>query len=908
MGERIKFGWAGGVNLIVDPANIRPDQLADGKNCWPTLEGVLAKRHVVKSIGTLNGQTGGGSVVGHYPLTLFKPDPNSGYDYILNALSQANGLEILVAARVGENYFIPPGTSSSPWVSVQLVTAYPAGPSVMCNFDGRTLAVSGLEGFFQFYKDGDTWNFRRNSFAWPADTAGVTVAQAQIVPIQPKVCGSYRGRMVYGNLGPGYENCIILADRTPPVGWANVIEAPPWAIVGDDVLAANGRHLRFSSIQGETIRCVREVSMSSATQPLQTALLILTERSAIICTGETAESTAVVDSYSGYLADFQFAKVNYDCGIAGPYAICTGPNGTFWASGEEVYALYDGQPRPLPIGTNIRPALQSCPPNLQPFWHMAYTNGAVTLAVPTQDSSWETLLSIEHWRLDLRPPGGNDVAARPSGPSEARWYGPMDYSGLQALGGSGDDSVNNERGSLACCVVADRNKDGRPVLRGAWRGDRNVDADKGTFVISFDEVFGGRDIPYQEVAEGRTWTASEFVSVGQVVMPTPRARNGRLYAATTAGGNTGATEPTWPTTDGGTVVDGAVTWTELTGVDNARPPSHYGSTVEPVAMEPHFMEYSLGTNTQEKIFKRADISAHVSIRQLLWLDCALNGGNLQGWMGPCTIGGPSGIRTPANNELGTMLLGTSALAQEYQARTMRGAQGVDRELYPIYLPAAVRGRDIQPRLMEGSGFLVDETNDYIVWGSFNPSGATTLQLRQGQITHGYYPNANSLIAAILSVLNAQSTLTGFTTGANPWSSEGAFATDHPYMTQLAYAFSARTAGTVLGFVAGVDLDEDEAIDNSVLYYVNRSARLLAMLGYDTSDAYSTASTYFPILSSGFVCNLIGEQTSPLLVSTTRICGVQSIPYYRSAVVAISELEGEFHLKRGRPFSKSNRIS
>lgn len=54
---------------------------------------------------------------------------------------------------------------------------------------------------------------------------------------------------------------------------------------------------------------------------------------------------------------------------------------------------------------------------------------------------------------------------------------------------------------------------------------------------------------------------STAVSLLDTVIPT--TANGRMYRCTTAG-TTGAGEPTWPTTDGGTVTDGSAVWTEMT--------------------------------------------------------------------------------------------------------------------------------------------------------------------------------------------------------------------------------------------------------------------------------------------------------------------------------------------------------
>lgn len=55
------------------------------------------------------------------------------------------------------------------------------------------------------------------------------------------------------------------------------------------------------------------------------------------------------------------------------------------------------------------------------------------------------------------------------------------------------------------------------------------------------------------------WVAATAYSLGNMVAPT--TKNAYHYECTTAGTSHAATEPTWPTTVGGTVSDGTVTWT-----------------------------------------------------------------------------------------------------------------------------------------------------------------------------------------------------------------------------------------------------------------------------------------------------------------------------------------------------------
>lgn len=58
------------------------------------------------------------------------------------------------------------------------------------------------------------------------------------------------------------------------------------------------------------------------------------------------------------------------------------------------------------------------------------------------------------------------------------------------------------------------------------------------------------------------WAASTAYSVGDKVISLA-SFNGRMYRCTTSG-TSGGSEPTWPTTAGGTVADGSVVWTEMT--------------------------------------------------------------------------------------------------------------------------------------------------------------------------------------------------------------------------------------------------------------------------------------------------------------------------------------------------------
>lgn len=64
----------------------------------------------------------------------------------------------------------------------------------------------------------------------------------------------------------------------------------------------------------------------------------------------------------------------------------------------------------------------------------------------------------------------------------------------------------------------------------------------------------------------RYWSPRVYVHPGETYTPQQAALNGHRYRCT-VGGRTGSVPPTWPTSSGGTVIDGGVTWTEIGSED-----------------------------------------------------------------------------------------------------------------------------------------------------------------------------------------------------------------------------------------------------------------------------------------------------------------------------------------------------
>ncbi len=98
---------------------------------------------------------------------------------------------------------------------------------------------------------------------------------------------------------------------------------------------------------------------------------------------------------------------------------------------------------------------------------------------------------------------------------------------------------------------------------------------------------------YADIEEA-SWSASGACSLGVVKIPT--TPNGHKYECTTAG-TSDTSEPTWPTTSGGTVTDGTVTWTEIGADDQAPTANGYTQNNKALVLASYTFDDSTGKLT-----------------------------------------------------------------------------------------------------------------------------------------------------------------------------------------------------------------------------------------------------------------------------------------------------------------------
>ena len=111
-------------------------------------------------------------------------------------------------------------------------------------------------------------------------------------------------------------------------------------------------------------------------------------------------------------------------------------------------------------------------------------------------------------------------------------------------------------GLLGTTVVTEIFDDSRqgypnPVLVGIVQSAADAEVD-----AALARIYPG---PFPIVQNFKSWGALTSYNVGQMVVPLA-APNGYAFRVVGATGTSGASEPTWPTQLGATVIDGTVTW------------------------------------------------------------------------------------------------------------------------------------------------------------------------------------------------------------------------------------------------------------------------------------------------------------------------------------------------------------
>lgn len=381
----------GGVNLLDDQRRIRDDEFVKTKNLAPVIKGMLSKRPAWKVNEDL-------------------PRPASG-----SLTHLATGVRAPFGNDV-EAVFVALGDSS---VAITVAKYGSTAVAFEGTFEGtRTPAIAAhVHAVYVF--PGYPFPNAGKVLTSAATAAGYDIADFSFSgtnnSFSPAVVCEYRGRLVYGNFGPGYESHIVFADPFTP------------AVIGNDVRSANGRSFAVGSRDGDRIVAMIEVTQSEIGSPAESCLLVLKERSAYVITGEPNKTTDTSDMF----ANMVVSRVAYECGCSSPRTLKSTPYGVFWAGPDDVWFFARGS-LPVRVGSKIRPRLEGCNPIQREGWHAEYFDGFYRLAVYGPGTGGMEFYSTpvvggtpiarcdEMYWLDLRD-------GPPSNFSEARWWGPQQY-------------------------------------------------------------------------------------------------------------------------------------------------------------------------------------------------------------------------------------------------------------------------------------------------------------------------------------------------------------------------------------------------------------------------------------------------------------------------------------------------
>jgi hypothetical protein len=387
-----------GVNLFTDPRLLVDGEVQYAKNLFPYAPGVLRRRKAMRNWADFSSS----SKYMLADMNFLVPPFDDG---ILAAVSGQGGSPVSGSAKI---YLLDEsGASRADWGSTVAQAAQT--PQLdrrmqMFSYQKKIYILGGAPwsvNALVAYNNAGTYTVEPFAFSGTGNTG-----------LKPRVAGVYRERVVWADLGPGYEDYLVISDPYQP------------DVIGTDVLAANGRAFRIGSRSGDRIVAVLEISQGGTDNPSHSALLILRQNSAYIMTGEPNLTTDVTP----LLGDTEVSRINVQTGCASAETVVRTDYGVLWASTTDVWLLPD-QGMPYTVGTKIRPALSRAPVLDAINWHAAFFDGIYRLQIhgegqgPTgpQDLGYPWVYPQDQWWLDLR--GG-----APPNWIEAQWWGPMVYT------------------------------------------------------------------------------------------------------------------------------------------------------------------------------------------------------------------------------------------------------------------------------------------------------------------------------------------------------------------------------------------------------------------------------------------------------------------------------------------------